>query len=65
MLGVDPAEHRRDGVHMNVEWILLPAVGALIGWFTNFIAIRNASFDQGNPCGFLAASSFKECSRGG
>src|SRR5690606_38386156 len=35
-----PAEHRRDGVHMNVEWILLPAVGALIGWFTNFIAIR-------------------------
>ena len=25
---------------MNVEWILLPAVGALIGWFTNFIAVR-------------------------
>lgn len=25
---------------MSLEWILLPAVGALIGWFTNFVAIR-------------------------
>lgn len=25
---------------MAFEWILLPVVGALIGWFTNFVAIR-------------------------
>lgn len=25
---------------MSLEWILLPTVGALIGWFTNFVAIR-------------------------
>lgn len=25
---------------MRSEWILLPAAGALIGWFTNFIAVR-------------------------
>ena len=25
---------------MSLEWILLPSVGAMIGWFTNFIAIR-------------------------
>lgn len=25
---------------MGLEWLLLPVVGALIGWFTNFVAIR-------------------------